>query len=144
MKNLSLKNLKFHEDMSEETPCFSADLYENGKLMAHVSNRGHGGCNDYQPAKGKTWKDIQHLTDMNTDCDIMGLAEELNVVQKNQTKALVIKKGEEMFLIKYKSSFAQLRKANPNSFSGWINQQIKRQLDQGYEVLNTNLPERTV
>lgn len=45
-KNFELKKLKFHEDMSEETPCFSADLYENGKLVAHASNDGHGGPNN--------------------------------------------------------------------------------------------------
>ena len=76
--NLSLKKLKFHEDMSEETPCFSADLYDGGKLIAHVSNRGHGGCNNVIPAKGLSYKDVAHLDNLDTDCDIMGLAEELN------------------------------------------------------------------
>lgn len=30
--------------MSEETMCFSAVLYIDGKRAADVSNRGHGGC----------------------------------------------------------------------------------------------------
>lgn len=42
----SLKNLKVHDDMSEETVCFSADLVCNGKVIAHCSNDGHGGCTD--------------------------------------------------------------------------------------------------
>ena len=140
MKKLSLKNLKFHEDMSEETPCFSADLYENGKLIAHVSNRGHGGCNDIHPAKGLTYKDVAHLTDIDTDCDIMGLAEELNVVKKHQSKSLVIKKGEKLYTIKYKNSFAQIKKQfGTEKFKIWLDGQVKKQTDQGYEILNTNL-----
>lgn len=42
----SLKNLKVHDDMSEETTCFSADLVCNGTVIAHCSNDGHGGCTD--------------------------------------------------------------------------------------------------
>ena len=39
----SLKNLKVHDDMSDETTCFSADLVCNGKVIAYCSNDGHGG-----------------------------------------------------------------------------------------------------
>ena len=39
----SLKNLKVHDDMSDETTCFSADLVCNGKVIAHCSNDGRGG-----------------------------------------------------------------------------------------------------
>ena len=42
----SLKNLKVHNDMSDETTCFSADLVCNGKVIAHCSNDGRGGCTD--------------------------------------------------------------------------------------------------
>lgn len=44
---LSLKNVKVHKDMSEETVCFSATLYIDGKRAADVSNSGHGGPNRY-------------------------------------------------------------------------------------------------
>lgn len=37
-----LKNLKIHEDMSDETTCYSADLYCNGKKIAYCKNSGHG------------------------------------------------------------------------------------------------------
>lgn len=140
MKKLSLKNLKFHEDMSEETPCFSADLYENGKLVAHVKNSGQGGCNDLYPAKGLTYKDVAHLTDMETDCDIMQLAEELNIVKKHQSNKLVLKKGNEICTLKYKHSFSKIRKSmSPEKWNNWIQEQVKRQEADGYEVLNTNL-----
>ena len=45
--NLELKNVKYYESMSEETPCFQADLFINGKKIASVKNTGHGGCTDY-------------------------------------------------------------------------------------------------
>ncbi len=125
--------------MSEETPCFSADLYENGKLVAHVKNSGNGGCNDYYPAEGKTWKDIQHLTDTSTDCEIMGLAEEMNLVQKKQSNSLVLKKDGEYFIQKYKQSFAQIKKAHSAGFPMWIKKEVDKVKAEGFEVLNTNL-----
>ena len=44
---LEMKNVKFAEFASEETNCYSADIFVNGKKAIHVSNNGHGGC-DYQ------------------------------------------------------------------------------------------------
>lgn len=44
---LELKNVKFYESMSEETNCFQADLFINGKKIAYVKNTGQGGCTDY-------------------------------------------------------------------------------------------------
>ena len=137
MKNLSLKNLKFHEDMSEETPCFSADLYENGKLIAHVKNSGHGGCNSVYPAKGLTHKDTQHLTDIDTDCDIMQLAEDLNFIKKNQGSNFVLKRKGNEYTLKAPKSFAQLKK-EPN-YKGWLQKKLNSFKKDGYEVLNTNL-----
>jgi len=34
--------------MSEETHCFTATVYVDGKRSFGVSNRGNGGCDDYQ------------------------------------------------------------------------------------------------
>ena len=42
-----LKNIKFYESMSEETNCFQADLFINGKKIAYVKNAGYGGPTDY-------------------------------------------------------------------------------------------------
>lgn len=42
---LELRKYKYHEKLSEETPCFSADVYADGKKFAEVSNDGHGGAN---------------------------------------------------------------------------------------------------
>ena len=45
---LELKNIKHTEWASEETHCYQASLYVDGKPVAIVSNDGHGGCDrDY-------------------------------------------------------------------------------------------------
>jgi|GEM_PF-5189270 len=43
----TLTGLKVYESMSEETLCFEATLRKNGKIVARISNRGIGGCNEY-------------------------------------------------------------------------------------------------
>jgi hypothetical protein len=42
-----LKNVKIAEWASEETTCFDATLYMNGKRIGTCGNDGHGGCNRY-------------------------------------------------------------------------------------------------
>lgn len=52
--DISLKNIKYAAFNSEETHCFSATVYIDGKKAFRVSNSGHGGCDDYQPCDKKT------------------------------------------------------------------------------------------
>lgn len=56
---LSVKNVKIHDDMSEETMCYSATLYVDGVRAAGVSNRGQGGCNEYRWADGRCGFDVE-------------------------------------------------------------------------------------
>lgn len=51
MKNLTLKAIKYMASLSEETHCYTADLYLDGVRIAQVGNHGHGGC-DFQHAVG--------------------------------------------------------------------------------------------
>ena len=44
---LELKNIKHTAWASEETHCYQASLYVDGKPVAIVSNAGHGGSDDY-------------------------------------------------------------------------------------------------
>ena len=44
---IEIKNVKHFESLSEETFCFNANLYVDGKKVGAVSNRGHGGCHEY-------------------------------------------------------------------------------------------------
>jgi hypothetical protein len=46
---IEMRKLRVHKDMSEETTCFSAELFIDGRRVAHVSNDGHGGCDRLVP-----------------------------------------------------------------------------------------------
>lgn len=46
---VTLKKVQHAEFASEETSCFRADVYIDGKLAGSVSNEGHGGPNMYTP-----------------------------------------------------------------------------------------------
>ena len=51
---LELKNIKHTAWASEETHCYQASLYVDGKPVAVVCNDGHGGCDrDYDHPKFK-------------------------------------------------------------------------------------------
>ena len=42
--NLEMKSIKHFASGSQETYCYTAVVYLDGKPFAHVSNDGHGGC----------------------------------------------------------------------------------------------------
>ena len=42
--NLEMKAIKYSEWASQETYCYQANVYLDGKPLAMVSNDGHGGC----------------------------------------------------------------------------------------------------
>ena len=44
--NIELKGIKHYASMSEETYCYEAILYRDGKKVGRVSNRGHGGADN--------------------------------------------------------------------------------------------------
>lgn len=46
---IELKNVKYMASLSEETMCFSATVYIDGKKRGEVKNRGCGGAHDYHP-----------------------------------------------------------------------------------------------
>lgn len=48
--SIELRSIDFCAGASEETPCYSAKLYVDGRHFANVSNHGTGGCDDVYPA----------------------------------------------------------------------------------------------
>lgn len=42
-----LKNIRTNERLSQETHCYSADLWFQGRKIGIVSNAGHGGCDEF-------------------------------------------------------------------------------------------------
>ena len=50
---IELKKIKVFDEMSDETTCFCADVWIDGKFEGRVQNSGQGGCNDYAPHRLK-------------------------------------------------------------------------------------------
>lgn len=51
---IELKNLERMASLSEETHCYTATVYIDGKPAFHASNHGHGGCDLYHRVEGYT------------------------------------------------------------------------------------------
>lgn len=50
---IKLKNIKYYPELSEETFCFTADVYNNqGHLIATIKNNGKGEANNVYPNIG--------------------------------------------------------------------------------------------
>jgi len=72
---LQLKSIKYTGWMSEETLCFTANLYVDGKVFAEVSNQGHGGSTDFRPhpkfkTEGATYF-YRKLKEVEAHCEAM-------------------------------------------------------------------------
>ena len=68
--NLELKNIKHTAWASEETNCYQASLYLDGKPLATVSNDGKGGADDhYQHSAFKKENFRKSFFDMMTEID---------------------------------------------------------------------------
>jgi len=45
---IELRKLKIIKALSEETPCYTAEIWIDGSLAFEASNRGHGGADHYR------------------------------------------------------------------------------------------------
>jgi hypothetical protein len=45
-ERVTLKNIKINQSLSEETTCYSATVYLDGKRVGTTGNRGHGGSDE--------------------------------------------------------------------------------------------------
>lgn len=54
---MELKSIKFIAKLSEETLCYTARVHLNGKAVAEVANRGHGGCDEFHLLPGTVTRD---------------------------------------------------------------------------------------
>jgi len=58
---IELKAIKHSSFASEETHCYEAKIYLNGKAIFTASNNGRGACDDYYPIGKFTYSDIQAI-----------------------------------------------------------------------------------
>ena len=59
--HITLQNIKRVAHFSEETHCYTAVLYVDGERWGTVSNRGHGGPDDFHGEGGRGYGDIETL-----------------------------------------------------------------------------------
>lgn len=50
---IELKKVKTNQRLSQETHCFSADVWIDGVKAGEIMNAGHGGPDDFFPAPGQ-------------------------------------------------------------------------------------------
>ena len=58
---LSLRKLKYYTELSEETQCYTAELFLDGKKVATVRNDGRGGSTDVYYTEGWQSESTQKL-----------------------------------------------------------------------------------
>ena len=98
--NVELKKFRPHEDLSEETLAFSAQIWIDGKMSGHVRNRGCGGSHDYgftdpetrealeahaRQVPGEKFEELDELIDW-----MIAKLEEARIVKANRQKGLPV------------------------------------------------------
>ena len=68
---IELKNIKHSEFASQETHCFQATIYLDGKRVGTVENQGHGGCDFVHPHQVAQQIDDYAKTLPKTVCDFI-------------------------------------------------------------------------
>ena len=159
-----LKGFKYLESRSEETYCFGATLYVNGKRFADCGNSGHGGPTDVHifPECRAFGNEVEEFLskqpkikceeyDFEMDCDLEYVVDEL--VQKlleakemkrimNKTKNSLVFKGVdgEYYTMGWKSkALTELIVKHPIGRES-IKKTIAEQVAKGSVLINENIP----
>jgi len=137
MRKFNLKKVKIHDDISEETMCFSAQLWVDGKHVADVSNDGHGGSNRMYAIPPFKYKDIAEFDTLDGEVAIFEMADEIDTIKRNQGKKVVLKKEGKLYTQKFPMPITKLKKHK--DYPNWLTKLRAVNESRGYEILNTNL-----
>lgn len=165
MQKLQLKNIKFSEWNSQETNCFEAVVYFEGKRVAYAHNDGRGGCTWASPIGD----DVEGFKAMREYCEEYKNANGhydtfslIDIVFEDYLEAQFKKKQEAKMRREFSKGLVY-SKGDPNTYnimtfkaggksvtiedmlksaSGRIhlNTNIYNLKESGYKILNTNLP----
>jgi hypothetical protein len=134
---MELKKINHTKGLSQETPCFKAELWDDGKHIGFVENRGGGGGNTYWPKAPYSHKDVGQYDNIKTESKIFVIVLMATFVKENQSKGFVLQKGGELYVQKFPVLISVLKKrATYNSFKKKRLEAFKKD---GFEVLNPNL-----
>lgn len=159
----TLKNFQYLESRSEETHCFGAMLYLNGKKFANCGNSGHGGSTDIHflpecrelgeqvEAFLKTqpkikFDDSDFEMDFNLEYIVDTLVEKLLEAKEHQKimnktkKSLVFRENNgNHVILGWKNATIEGILKNPKG-SIAIKQTIAEQIAKGHILVNENIP----
>jgi len=148
---IEIKNIKTFEEMSEETNCFTASIYVNGKKCGRAKNEGCGGPTSYfEEFNGslidaenhcKTLPAVVYKTTsfpMNLEFFIDEAVDEY-LRKKDMLKGLIYGDDMRYQLLTWKShDISTLLRSNIGI--SLLKANIKRLQGEGKTILNTNLP----
>jgi hypothetical protein len=159
----SLKRFEYLESRSDETPCFSAVLYVDGKPLANCGNNGCGGPNDIYifpecRAMGEAFEAFLTTQprvkpagyDIELECDLDYIVDELVGLKLEERRLQKIKAltknnlvfrtpGGEHFLVGWKNHSIEEMVKRPNG-SKLIRDTIADHVAGGYTLVNGNIP----
>ncbi len=107
MNRIQLKSLKVHNDMSEETTCFSATIYVDGKKVGDARNDGGGGS-DLVHIDRRKMTDADFTEIAIAECKRLGVFERAN----KEFEGLVTEKNEAHLAAEF--LFSELREQAEN------------------------------
>lgn len=87
--NLNFKKLKIVEALSEETTCFVGDLYDGDIFLSEVSNRGHGGGNEWSNYEAEQKVEAYAKTLPRREWDVSGMPDGMDPTYQPDAETLV-------------------------------------------------------
>jgi hypothetical protein len=168
--NIQIKNIKVYNALSEETTCFTADVFVNGKKIAYAKNDGRGGSTYYnhynredRPALEAAEEFAKTLPSTTYNGSFGELVIEstletiiddaIDAFEKNKDKKKMEKEMEASILIGKPNGFSyrvfgfkgkiKLKSVSPESLQKLIDY-AKSNMREGEVILNTNLKDLQV
>jgi hypothetical protein len=162
---IEIRKISFYERMSEETNCFVADLYINGKKVGICKNDGHGGCSEYH---GDSKENDQIIREAEAYCKTLpkvkcgtmeweqNLEDYIDQLLEDHLKAKAQKKVEKLMLtailwgvpnsgcytaLKYAVPLTHVAKVQPIKLQETVNAIKFKYCCGNVQILNTNLKE---
>lgn len=153
----TLKNIRYGIH-SEETPDYMATLYCDGKPIALVENDGHGGSTTahWNPdhidfarevemaVRKEVWLTCHdghqiYYTLGEVADEVLDITERNKEIDRLQKNALVLEKEDQLYfsVIKFKHPIKELLEKFPIA----VKKAIWQATDEGWTIVNTNLPE---
>jgi hypothetical protein len=164
---IELKQIKYSDWASEETSCFQANIYLNGKKVGFCNNDGKGGCTSYNRVTGISYEIIH---EMETYCEgLPPIVYESNLyedgkcvikmtlehylddlfydylkakMKKKMDKAILIGKEDSYRIISFKMPLKDMWETHPQFFAQTLKESLDKYAVNGNTLLNNNIPQQ--